>query len=154
MEQFNPTGHILVADDDTDHTLLFKTILKKEYPLMKVSVVHDGGQLLPVLRLYPIDLLFLDLNMPCKDGYQCLQEIRSDITLEHLPVIVYSSSAHLSDIQKSFIHRADFYLVKPFNTEHLQTALRRLLSVNWKENVPFRQHYFINNRFVPYTASA
>ena len=78
---------------------------------------------------------------------------QEDASLKELPIIVYSSSAHLSDIQKSFIHRADFYLVKPFKTDHLKTALQTILSVNWKESPPIRQHYFINNRFVPYTAT-
>jgi CheY-like chemotaxis protein len=92
--------------------------------------------------------------MPCKNGYDCLYEIRKDPALKDLPIVVYSSSAHMSDIQKSFLHRADFYLVKPFITEHLKTALKAILSVNWKEDPFIKNHYFINNRFVPYTASA
>ena len=91
--------------------------------------------------------------MPCKSGYECLREIREDPQLKNLLIIVYSSSAHLSDIQKSFIHRADFYVVKPFSSEHLKTALGTILSVNRKLN-PMRNHYVINNRFVPFTASA
>jgi CheY-like chemotaxis protein len=145
---------ILLADDDDDHIILFEKILRKEFPQVEIDVVGDGEQLLQFLHLHAIDLLFLDLNMPCKNGHQCLQEIRKDISLKELPVVVYSSSAHLSDIQQSFIYRADFYLVKPFKTEHLQTALRMILSVNWKDNPPIRQHYFINNRFVPYTINA
>jgi len=91
--------------------------------------------------------------MPCKNGYECLQEIRNDPTLKDLPVVVYSSSAHLSDIQKSFLNKADFYLVKPFITDHLRTALRMILSVDWKDDPPIKRHYFINNSFVPYTAT-
>jgi len=143
-----------MADDDRDHAMLFEKVIKKELPSLKISYVQDGEQLIQFLHLNSVDLLFLDLNMPCKDGYECLQEIRKDPSLHDLPIIVYSSSAHLSDIQKSFIHRADFYLVKPFHIDHLRTALKMILSVNWKENPPIRQHYFINNRFVPYTATA
>jgi CheY-like chemotaxis protein len=153
MEQVYPIQNILLADDDKDHAALFGRILKKEYPQVHISHVTDGQQLIQFLHLNQTDLLFLDLNMPCKDGYECLQEIRKDASLKDLPIIVYSSSAHLSDIQKSFIHRADFYLVKPFSTDHLRTALKMILSVNWKENPPIKQHYFINNRFVPYTAT-
>ena len=82
-----------------------------------------------------------------------MQEIKKDPSLQHLPVIVYSSSAHMSDIQKSFILKADFYMVKPFSTEHLKTALKMILSINWSDP-PAHPHYFINNRFVPYTATA
>src|SRR5215212_10393108 len=142
-----------MADDDRDHAVLFERVLRKEFPDVKLSFVDNGEQLIKFLHLYPIDLLFLDINMPCKNGFECLAEIRKDPALRDLPIIVYSSSAHMTDIQKSFIHKADFYMVKPFNTEHLKTALKSILSVNWKEDAPLRQYYFINNRFVPYTAT-
>jgi len=153
MGQVNFIEHILMADDDRDHAVLFERVLRKEFPDVKLSFVDNGEQLIKFLHLYPIDLLFLDINMPCKNGFECLAEIRKDPALRDLPIIVYSSSAHMTDIQKSFIHKADFYMVKPFNTEHLNTALKSILSVNWKEDAPLRQYYFINNRFVPYTAT-
>ena len=153
MEQLNSVEHILLADDDKDHIMLFERLITNNYPSVRVSYVNDGEQLIHFLHLHKVDLLFLDLNMPCKDGYECLQEIRKDRSLRDLPIIVYSSSAHMSDIQKSFVHRADFYLVKPFSTEHLKNALKAILSVNWKEDPFIKNHYFINNRFVPYTAT-
>lgn len=154
MENTNPIEHILLADDDKDHAVLFDRVIRQDHPSVKISYVNDGEQLIYFLHLHKIDLLFLDLNMPCKDGYECLRDIRKDPSLQHLPIVVYSNSAHMSDIQKSFIHRADFYLVKPFSSDHLKTALRAILSVNWKEDPVIRNHYFINNRLVPYTAIA
>jgi hypothetical protein len=57
----------------------------------------------------------------------------------------------MTDIQKSYIHNADLYMVKPFNSQHLRNALESILKLDWKQD--FRQkYYFINNRFVPYTA--
>jgi CheY-like chemotaxis protein len=154
MESTNDIQHILLADDDKDHAVLFERMIKKEYPSIKISYVNDGEQLLYFLHLHKVDLLFLDLNMPCKNGHECLLEIRKESALKDLPIVVYSSSAHMSDIQKSFLYRADFYLVKPFITEHLRTALKAILSVNWNEGPFIKNHYFINNRFVPYIASA
>lgn len=72
--------------------------------------VNDGEQLIQFLHLNKMDILFLDLNMPCKNGYECLKEIRKDPLLQELPITVYSSLAHVSDIQRSFLHRADFIL--------------------------------------------
>lgn len=154
MEHHYPVQHILLADDDKDHAILFEKVVKRECPGVTISHVSDGDELIRFLHLNQVDLLFLDLNMPCKNGYECLQEIRKDSSLKDLPIIVHSSSAHLLDIQKSFINKADFYLVKPFTRDHLKTAVKMILSVNWKDNSPISQHYFINNRFVPYTASA
>jgi CheY-like chemotaxis protein len=153
MEQKYPIHHILLADDDLDHATLFKRIVKAVCPEAKISHVTDGEKLTQFLHLGHIDLLFLDLNMPCKNGYECLQEIKKDSSLKDLPVVVYSSSAHLSDIQKCFIHKADFYLVKPFKMDHLKTAIKMILSVDWNNNPPIKKHYFMNNRFVPYTAT-
>src|SRR5437763_3043239 len=140
----NHLSHIVLADDDSDQALLFERIVHQLYPQIIVSHVSDGEQLLQFLHLHPVDLLFLDLKMPCKNGYECLLEIRKDPSLSQLPIVMYSSSAQMNDIQKSFLHRADFYLVKPFMTEQLKTALRQILNINWKEDSSIRQHYFIN----------
>jgi CheY-like chemotaxis protein len=153
MARNNPIQRVLMADDDKDHAMLFERIVRREYPSVQISYVQDGEQLIHFLHLNKVDLLFLDLNMPCKDGYECLQEIRKDPSLKDLPIVVYSSSAHLSDIQKSFVHKADFYLVKPFITDHLKRAIQMILSVDWKDDPPIKRHYFINNSFVPYTAT-
>ena len=111
MEQLNHTYHILLADDDQDHAKLFHRVIKDEYPSTRVSFVQDGQELMRFLNLNHVDLIFLDLNMPCKTGFECLCEIKNQKRFQDLPVVVYSSSAHLSDIQKSFMHKADFYLV-------------------------------------------
>lgn len=145
---------VLMADDDKDHALIFERIIHKENPSIKIDYVADGVQLMQFLHLNPVDILFLDINMPSKNGYECLQEIRKEPGLKDLPVVVYSSSAHLSDIQQSFLNKADFYLVKPFITEHLKRAIQMILSVDWKDDPPIKRHYFINNSFVPYTANA
>ncbi len=152
MKEKYSIQNILLADDDLDHVQLFRRILLKEYPEIKIDVVNDGEAVLHYLHLHPVDLLFLDLQMPMRNGYECLQEIRKDRSLRNLPVIVYSSSAHLSDIEKSFINQADFYLVKPFLTEHLKKALEMILSIDWKADNELKGHYYINNRCVPYTA--
>lgn len=153
MKKISSVHHLLMADDDKDHAMLFERIIKKEYPCVHVSCVQDGEQLIRFLHRHPVDILFLDLNMPCKNGYECLQEIRRDASIKDLPIVVYSNSAHLSDIQKSFLLQADFYLVKPFITDHLRTAIRMILAVDWTDDPPIKRHYFINNSFVPYTAS-
>jgi CheY-like chemotaxis protein len=115
MAYTNSIEHILLADDDKDHAVLFERTIRKAYPSVKTSYVNDGEQLLYFLHLNKVDLLFLDLNMPCKNGYECLLEIRKEPALKDLPIVVYSSSAQMSDIQKSFLHRADFTWLNPLS---------------------------------------
>jgi CheY-like chemotaxis protein len=145
-------NYIVLADDDRDHALLFRRILREVDPSKTLSVVHDGEELLALLAQLRPELLFLDLRMPCKGGLECLQAIRAHPGISDLKVVVYSSSAHMTDIQKSYLHKADLYMVKPFSTEHLRGALNILLKPNAWEAAYLKNHYYINNRFVPFTA--
>ena len=149
MEPF-VNSKILIADDDNDHLILFRRVIQQRFPEVEVAVVKDGQSLLHYIHLHPVDLLFLDLDLPDRTGFDCLQAIRKDPAVVDLPVVVYSGSAHLSDIQRSFLLHADFYLVKPFQLDHLVKALDTILAFNWREQSPVRHHYFMNNRFVPF----
>jgi len=145
--------HVVLADDDQDHAFLFERILKQVNPQHTLTVATDGSQLLQLLLTQPPDVLFLDLRMPSKNGIECLKEIKNTPELNQLPVVVYSSSSKMTDIQRSYLHQADLYMVKPFHTDHLQNALQAVLTMDLKQTTTIRNHYFINNRFVPFTAT-
>ena len=153
MEKREPyMNHVVLADDDKDHGFLFRMVLKQVDPSKTVSIVKDGAELMDFLKKKVPDLLFLDLNMPCKNGLECLTEIRQDLQLKDLPIVVYSSSTHMTDIQKSYLHEADLYMVKPFNSFHLRNALESIIKMDWIKETREQKYYFINNRFVPFTA--
>jgi len=145
-------NHVVLADDDKDHGFLFRMVLKQVDPSKTVSIVKDGAELMDFLKKKVPDLLFLDLNMPCKNGLECLTEIRQELQLKDLPIVVYSSSTHMTDIQKSYLHEADLYMVKPFNSFHLRNALESIIKMDWIKETREQKYYFINNRFVPFTA--
>src|SRR2546423_11976763 len=105
MERSYPyMNHVVLADDDKDHGLLFKIVLKQVDPTKSLTIVKDGEELMDLLNTQVPDLLFLDLNMPCKNGIECLREIRNNPHLKDLPIVVYSSSSHMTDIQRSYVH--------------------------------------------------
>ena len=145
-------NHVILADDDHDHGTLFERVLKGVDPSRKLTVARDGEELLRLLAQLKPEILFLDLNMPHKSGIECLQEIRRDVTLKDLKVVVYSSSSRMSDIRRSYVHKADLYMVKPFHTEHLRNALDIVLNRDHWQRAALKKHYYINNRFVPFTA--
>ena len=64
------TNHIVLADDDKDHGTLFERILKGVAPDKTLSVVTDGAELFRLLAQVKPEILFLDLNMPCKNGIE------------------------------------------------------------------------------------
>jgi len=153
MEKREPyMNHVVLADDDKDHGFLFRMVVKQVDPSKTVSIVKDGAELMDFLKKKVPDLLFLDLNMPCKNGLECLTEIRQELQLKDLPIVVYSSSTHMTDIQKSYLHEADLYMVKPFNSFHLRNALESIIKMDWIKETREQKYYFINNRFVPFTA--
>ncbi|MFL5788153.1 MAG: response regulator [Flavisolibacter sp.] len=145
-------NQVVLSDDDKDHGILFGRVLTQVDPTKSLIVIKNGDELISFLNDHTPDLLFLDLNMPCKNGIECLEEIRKNPRLNKLLIVVYSSSSQMTDIQRSYLHNADLYMVKPFSTEHLKTALKSILKMEWRDNYEKQRFYFINNRFVPFTA--
>lgn len=139
---------IVLADDDIDHSLIFQKIINDVDPQKAVTVFNNGNELLEFLSATTPNLLFLDLNMPCKNGFDCLKEIKRMPHLTNMKIVVYSNSSQMNDIHQSYFFKADLYMVKPFSVEQLKLALKNVLNLQWH---PSPQFYYINNKFVPYT---
>ena len=87
--------NILLADDDTDDCLFFEKALEELNLSTELTIVHDGEQLMNYLNEnseHLPDVLFLDLNMPRKNGFECLVEIKENEKLKDLPVVMFSIS--------------------------------------------------------------
>ena len=94
-EEQKPPLNILLADDDADDRSFFENALK-EIPIdSQLTTVNDGEQLMEYfsnnLEQLP-DVLFLDLSMPRKGGFECLTEMKEDITLKDIPIVMFSTS--------------------------------------------------------------
>ena len=94
-KQSNTPIRILLADDDKDDRFLFSKALKEIEIQTQLITVHDGEQLTKYLNdkaeNIP-DVLFLDLNMPRKNGFECLAEIKLNANLKDFPIIMLSTS--------------------------------------------------------------
>jgi CheY-like chemotaxis protein len=129
---------ILLADDDEDDRFLFGEALKDVNPCTSLKTVNDGDKLMKYLGsvdgVHP-DIIFLDINMPCKTGKECLKEIRSNKELDDVPVVMFSTSNHEKDIDETFKNGANLYVAKPvfFNDE--VNILRKIFSLNWQEDL-------------------
>ena len=123
---------ILLADDDEDDQFMFLEALKEIELPTKLVTANDGDQLMAALRTSTgnlPDVVFLDLNMPRKNGFQCLREIRDDKELSALRTIIFSTSAEPEVIRQLYKNGADLYIKKPneFNElkKIIETVLRR-----------------------------
>ncbi|MBC7868181.1 MAG: response regulator [Gloeobacteraceae cyanobacterium ES-bin-316] len=123
--------HIILADDDLDDCLLFEDALD-EYPLaMRLSIFHHGEQLMQQLgnKTEPLpDLLFLDLNMPRKTGFECLAEIKQDERLKQLPVIILSTSFQKDVVNLLYSNGAQYFIRKPNEFSQLREVIHQALS--------------------------
>jgi CheY-like chemotaxis protein len=127
--------NIVLADDDEDDRLLFKEAIEDLKIKTKLSLFTDGKELMDFLALPNIVLphiVFLDLNMPKKNGMQCLKEIRKNKALDQVSVAIYSTSSSESDIEQTFVNGANIYLNKPNNFRKLQQAVEKVLQINWQ----------------------
>lgn len=105
---------ILLADDDADDCLLFKEALEELTVPVKLTVVRDGEQLMRLLDTNaPYDMLFLDLNMPRKNGFDCLTEIRENKKFDDLAVIAISTSFDQDKVDLLYKNGAQHFIHKP-----------------------------------------
>ena len=140
--------NIYLADDDEDDRLLFKEALSN-IPLKSNIVEFENGvdlmsELLKCINLP--DVIFLDLNMPLMNGYDCLNDIRSESKFSNIPIVIYSTSYNQRDIERLKEDGANRYIQKPTSFNQLKTLLYKCLrSFNKSENVETENS---NNNFV------
>ena len=113
IKQDKKSTHILFSDDDTDDALLFTQAADLLTSPILLSFAEDGEQLMRYLakEMLP-DMIFLDLKMPGRDGFDVLSWLRRDKKLE-IPVAVLTSSPEEIDRQRARELGADCYLLKP-----------------------------------------
>jgi CheY-like chemotaxis protein len=129
-------ANILLADDDDDDRLLFTDVLREYSKSSRLTFAHNGEQLMTLLRSQSLpDVLFLDLNMPLKNGIECLEEIRSDVKLKDLPVVIFSTSSHPGTINQMYEIGAQLYVRKPNDFNHLRKAIHEVLKKDWEHPV-------------------
>ncbi|MFM9984271.1 MAG: response regulator [Flavobacteriales bacterium] len=125
---------ILLADDDTDDCSFFKDALESLSLATHLTIVHDGEQLMHLLvagtSKLP-DVLFLDLNMPRKNGFECLEEIKRDKKFALLPIIVFSTSFDQDRVDLIYENGAHYFMRKPAEFLQLKNiiheGLRRIV---------------------------
>lgn len=122
---------ILVVDDNPDDLRLFELAARKLQRPHEISTVHDGVEAMDFLRgrgkyggRPRPDIVFLDFSMPRKGGREVLAEVRADLGLKDLPVVVTTINED-PDIVRSW--DASAFVVKPVQESHLARLLDRFV---------------------------
>jgi diguanylate cyclase (GGDEF)-like protein len=121
----SPRTVILVADDEDAMVAMLSEALKSvQY---QVVVARDGEEAMEKLRQSPPDLALLDVRMPKMSGYDVCRQIKSDVFLRHIPVMLLTAQAGTSNKVTGLEQGADDYLTKPFEMDELLARIRTLL---------------------------
>jgi CheY-like chemotaxis protein len=122
---------ILLVEDSPSDTALTIEALKAGKIANNLNHVEDGVEAMDYLkrrgkyaRAVRPDLVMLDLNLPRKDGREVLKEMKSDLTLKAIPVIVLTTSSSDRDVLQSYELNANCYIIKPVDFEHFIEVVR------------------------------
>lgn len=146
---------ILLADDDKDDRFLFGIALKKIPITVNLNTVENGQKLMEYL-LNSLDnlpdVLFLDLNMPLKNGNECLAEIKANKKINQIPVVIYSTSLR-DEIADILYHNGAHYYLQKTDLTSLSLPLEKVLTwVKQKNNArPSRENFILNSNSNKYT---
>src|SRR5690606_1545729 len=122
---------------------LFQEAMKEVNSGIEVIESFDGVHLLENLREYAIgrtDLIFLDLNMPLMNGFECLDKINNDPLLKSIRTIIFSTTAEDDYVEKSFQKGAFMYIKKPNSFHELIHTIQTIINLE-EENRPTRKQF-------------
>ena len=124
---------IFLVEDNEGDIFLTKKAFEKAKISNSIQVAKDGEE--AVEKLIEIcensreslpDIIFLDINLPKKDGKEVLYEIKNHPDLKRIPVVILTSSEAEKDILKSYDLQANSYIIKPINLEKFNTVVSTL----------------------------
>lgn len=144
-------SNIILAEDDIDDQNIFQIALQEVDPTIETQFVVNGKELLELLQHSKPDIVFLDLDMPYKNGLECLLEIKDNPELEKIPVIVFSSTTKPSNIQTAYEMGAHLFFIKPPIYSDYLSSIKAILKLNWNDPNAVREQYCVNGRYTAFS---
>lgn len=125
--------NVLLADDDEDRWL-FEQALSNLKIKTTLLLFKNGKEIMDYLKKAESmpHIVFLDLNMPIKNGTECLIEMRKNDYLKEMIVAIYSTSSSEKDIENTFVNGANIYINKPNDFAALKKVIDKVLQLNWQ----------------------
>ena len=124
---------VLLVEDDAGDELITREAFEFNKIANRLHVARDGAEGLDFIYRRGEhhdaprpDLILLDLNLPKYDGRHILETLKSDPALQHIPVVVLTTSSAQEDILRSYKLHANAYVTKPVDLEGYLTAVRQI----------------------------
>ena len=149
MMEIEKAINVLMIDDDGDDCYLFSEALNRLSAGHRFTCGVESSKMYDYIEQVKPHLIFMDINMPGKNGIQCLKELKAHPQYGNIPVIIYSVSNSDRDKEECLAAGAHHYLVKPYVLANLTHSLKKVFSKNWKvvQTLPAREDYVIGLDF-------
>lgn len=137
--------NILIVDDDPEDSDFFKTVVNQINQGIKVITASSKKELFLSLEQNTPDLLFIDSFIQFDSGLASIPEIRGANNFQHLPIIMYTGSADLKNINAAFAVGASAYIVKPHSLAEIKSVVQKVLEQDWTK--PIQRQYYVDGKF-------
>ncbi len=135
-------NEILIVDDNPEMVSFIAMLLEKNY---RIYTAGNGKQGLEAVDIHRPDLIITDVMMPVMDGYEMTRILKADNELRHIPVIMITAKADISQKIEGLEQGADDYLVKPFNPRELLVRIRTLIKTVEFEKIIMKRNREVEN---------
>jgi CheY-like chemotaxis protein len=145
-----PVKVVLADDDKDDQEIFHEALIETEIP-SELTTVDNGKELIEHLKDPAIpnpDIVFMDINMPIKDGKEVLAEIKSDENLKDIPTVILSTSQNQKEVEEAFQAGANLYVPKPYSFHNFILMLKKVFSLKWTGELlkPLRERFFMSDK--------
>jgi CheY-like chemotaxis protein len=134
---------IFYTDDDEDDLSIFADAVDSLPIKIQLQTYNGGDKLLNAINNPPPTphVVFLDLNMPGKNGFDVLSELRNSQNKSDIPVVIFSTSNEPTIIEKCRTLGANYFITKPVLMKDIVKSIEHALKINWTEFVPTARNF-------------
>jgi DNA-binding NtrC family response regulator len=133
-----PNITIFYTDDDEDDLVFFREAVHSISPNIKLYTYQNGYDLLHALENPPPvpKVIFLDINMPTKSGYDVLCEIKNSDLLRDIPVIMYSTTCTVENVSRCKSMGANYFITKATDVNGMIESINHAIKIDWDSFKP------------------
>ena len=132
---------VVIIDDEMPARNLLRQYLQNFSFFNVIAECKNGIEAVGVINALHPDLIFLDIQMPGKTGFEVLQEIKQSDRTRHLPIIIFSTTNDEKAINTTRELGANLYIPKPSSFSSLKKAIKHSLSINWDTFTPSTEDF-------------
>ncbi len=125
--------NILLIEDNEGDIVLTTEALSEAKIANKLEVLRDGDEAIKYLNAIAEenpnqlpDLILLDINLPKKNGHEVLHQVKEDIRIKHIPIIILTTSSSDIDVLHAYREHANCYIVKPIDVSDFISIVSKI----------------------------